>query len=228
MKYISTPDNSSHSKAVSKKIRSPQKKRYKLRQQIAVEAARLMSEEGIDNIHNARKKAAHWLGIHDEHTLPDDDEILFQVKTHQSLYQSSSHKQLLANLRKTALNAMQLVSAFKPKLIGAVLLGYAHEHSSIDILIMADTPEELAVLLIAHNIPYQLRDWKLFFSKPGSKSKHHEQSVPAYQFYAGDQLINLIVLSENQRNMVPLDPGNWQTIQKASLTQVEALLKNNG
>ena len=56
MKYISTPDNSSHSKTVSKKIRSPQKKRYKLRQQIAVEAARLMSEEGIDNIHNARKK----------------------------------------------------------------------------------------------------------------------------------------------------------------------------
>ena len=228
MKYISTPENAKYSKAGSKKNCCPQKKRLKLRQQIAVEAARLMSEEGIDSLQKARKKAAHWLGIHDEHALPDDEEILFQVKTHQSLYQSSSQQQLLASLRETALNTMKLVSAFKPKLIGAVLLDYAHEHSSIDILITADSPEELAVLLMAHNIPYHLRDWKLYFSKPGSKSKQHVQSVPAYQFYAGDQLINLIVLSENQRNLVPLDPGNWQTMQKASLTQVEALLKNNG
>ena len=89
------------------------------------------------------------------------------------------------------------------------------------------SPEEIAVLLMAHDIPYQLRDWKLYFSKPKSKSrsKHNTQAVPAYQFYADKHLINLIVLSENQRKLTPLNPGNWQAIQKASLTQVEAMLE---
>ncbi|MCK5648497.1 MAG: hypothetical protein KAI22_06415 [Gammaproteobacteria bacterium] len=215
------------SKKKHSKSSSRQKQQYKLRQQIAVETARLMSEEGIDNLQNARKKAAHELGIHDEHVLPDDKEILYEVKIHQSLYQSSSHEQLLKNLRATALNAMKLFNVFKPRLMGSVLLGHAHEHSSIDILLMADSPEEIAVLLMAHDIPYQLRDWKLYFSKPKSKSrsKHNTQAVPAYQFYADKHLINLIVLSENQRKLTPLNPGNWQAIQKASLTQVEAMLE---
>lgn len=190
----------------------------KLRQKIAVEAARLMSEEGIDTIVNARKKAAHRLGVHDEHAMPEESEILFQLKTHQSLYQSSSHKLLLKQLRTTALKAMKLFNNFKPGLIGSVLLGHAHEHSSIDILILADSAEEIAVFLMTHQIPYQLQDWKLFFSK------HQRQSVPAYQIYADKHPINLIVLSENQRKRRPLNPGNWQTMQKASLPQVEELL----
>lgn len=203
------------------------KPQHKLRQQIAVEAARLMNEEGIDNLQNARKKAAHGLGIHDEHVLPDDKEILYEVKIHQSLYQSPSHEQLLKHLRATALNAMKLFNAFKPRLIGSVLLGHAHEHSSIDILLMADSPEEIAVLLMAHDIPYQLRDWQLYLSKSQSKSrtKHNRQSIPAYQFYADKHLINLIILSEKQRKMTPLSPGSWQAIQRASVTQVEALLE---
>ena len=190
----------------------------KLRQKIAVEAARLMSEEGVDTIQVAKKKAARKLGIHDEHALPDDDEILLQLKIHHSLYHPHTQAQLLRKLRETALNAMKLLNAFKPKLVGSVLSGYAHEHSGIDILIMADSPEEIAVFLMTHQIPYQLQDWQLYFSK------HQRQSVPAYQFYTDKHPINLIVLSENLRKKRPLNPGNWQTMQRASLPQVEELL----
>ena len=227
MKHTSTQANTRHPESISRKKNYQQKQQ----QEIAVETARLMSEEGIDNIHSARRKAAHKLGIHNEHSLPDDNEVLFQIKIHQSLYQSSSHQQLLNNLRTTAFNAMKLLNKFKPLLIGPVLQGYAHEHSSIDILLRADSAEEIAVFLMAHDIPYQLRDWKLFFGKPKSHSssksslKEQAQSVPAYQVYADKHTINLIVLLENHRKMLPLEPGNWQTIQSASLAQLDALLK---
>ncbi len=209
----------------------PQKlnsRQHKLQQTIAVEAARLMNEEGIDSLKTARKKAAHQFGIHDEHLFPGDNEVLFQVQIHQSLYQSATQKKSLHELRATALRAMKLLKAFKPKLIGSVLQGYAHKHSRIDLLLRADSPEEVSVFLMSHDIPYQLQDWTLYFSRSKSKAQNlnnNEQSVPAYQFYADEKKVNLIVLTEQQRKMTPLDPDSWQTIQRASITQVEDLLK---
>ena len=194
------------------------KQSYKLRQKIAVEAARLINEEGIDNFQYARKKAAHRFGISDEHAFPDNEEILEQIKTHQILYHNSTHQQILKELRQTALNAMKLFNHFKPRLIGSVLLGHAHEQSSIDILVMVDSPEEIALLLMEHEIPYQLQDWKLF------SSKHNYQLIPAYQFFAGNYQVKLITLTENQRKIVPLNPLNWKAMQKASIKQLEALL----
>ena len=191
---------------------------FRLRQQIAVESARLMSDEGIDNFKYARKKAAQKLGINNEHAYPDNEEILAQLKIHQSLYQASNHQQILRELRKTALNAMRLFHDFNPRLTGSVLMGHASQHSGIDILLMADSPEQVAMYLIKHDIPYQLMDWKLFFSK----NKAH--IVPSYQFYADEHKINLIVLTENLQKLVPLSPLNGQSMQRASIKQLEALL----
>lgn len=205
-------------KNFSKPSTAKQNQLLRLRQQIAVESARLMSEEGIDSFNYARKKAAHKLGIHNEHAYPDNKEILAQLKIHQSLYLSSSHEQTVHDLRKTALNAMKLFQDFSPKLIGSVLLGHANKHSSIDILLIANSPEEIAMHLLKHNIPYQLQDWKLFFNK----KKH--QRVPSYQFYAHEHKVNLIILTENQRKLIPLSTLNGQSMQRASIKQLEALL----
>ncbi|MCK5696694.1 MAG: hypothetical protein KAI02_00940 [Gammaproteobacteria bacterium] len=193
---------------------------HKLQQQIAVETARLINEEGFDNIQLARKKAAHHLGIKDKHIFPNNEEILEQIKIHQNLYHNNDHGQTLIKLRQTALHAMTLFASFKPRLIGSVLLGHAHTQSSIDLLVMADSPEEIALFLIEKNIPYQLHDWKLF------SSQHHYQLIPSYQFYAGDYQIKLITLSEKQRKMPPINPLTWKTMQKASIAQIKTLLKN--
>ena len=200
-----------------------------IRQQIAIESARLMSEEGIDSFQYARKKAAQSLGIHNTQAYPDNEEILAQIKIHQSLYQSDSHQALIRDLRTTAIHAMKLLHDFNPRLTGSVLQGHAGEHSGIDIQVMADSAEEIALFLMAKNIPYKLIDWKLYFgrndfSKKKSQHKHKPKIVPAYQFYADKHLLNVIVLSETQRKRVPLSPVNGQTMQRASLKQVEALI----
>lgn len=203
----------------------PKMKNYsKLQQQIAVEAARLMGEEGIDNISKARNKAALNLGIHQGQLLPDDETILQEVKTRQFLYQSSSQKNQLNEIRSTALKAMQLFHDFQPRLIGSVLLGFAQHHSRIDLLLNVDSPEEIATFLMAQNIPYQLREWPVLFSKSGSSSKKTAVSVPAYQFYAGNQPVNLIILDESQQKRTLFDPAKGQVLKKASIAQLKDLL----
>ena len=191
----------------------------RLKHQIAVESARLMSDEGIDNFKYARKKAAQKLGISNEHAYPDNEEILAQLKIHQSLFQASSHETTIHELRSTALNAMNLFNDFNPRLTGSVLLGHANKHSGINILLMADSPEEVAMELLKHDIPYQLLDWKLFFGKNKSNI------VPAYQFYADEHKVNLIVLSENQRKVTPLSPVDGQAMQRATIRQLETLIQ---
>jgi len=199
-------------------IRPHKSSNHKLQQQIAVETARLINEEGFDNFHYARKKAAQRLGISDEHVFPDNEEILTQIKVHQSLYHNTTQDQVLIELRQTALHAMQLFSQFKPKLFGSVLSGHAHKQSSIDLLVMVDSAEDIAFFLMEHNIPYHLHDWKLF------SAKHNYQQVPAYQFYAGIYQINLITLAEKQRKISPINPINWKAMQKASIKQLEDLI----
>lgn len=201
------------------KSSSAKHKRFnRLKQQIAVESARLMSEEGIDNYKFARKKAAQNLRVHNEHAYPDHEEIFAQLKIHQALYQSSSHANLLQDLRNTALKAMKLFQDYNPRLTGSVLNEHAVKHSSIDIQVMADSPEEIAMHLIKHDIPYQLQEWKLYFSK------HKPQATPSYHFYAGTQAINLIVLSESQRKNIPLDPLTGQAMQRVTIKQLQALI----
>lgn len=198
----------------------------KLQQQIAVEAARLISEEGIDNISKARKKAALKFGVHQEqsHSLPDHEAILQEVKTQQFLYQSASDKEQLHAIRTTALNAMQLFEDFQPRLIGSVLQGLAQQHSSIDLLLSVDSAEEIATFLMAQGIPYQLRERPLYLNKSDSSAKKPGVLVPAYQFYAGKQPINLIILDESQQKRTLFDPTNGQALQKASIAQLQDLL----
>jgi hypothetical protein len=194
---------------------------FRLRQQIAVESARLISEEGIDNFRHARQKAAHKLGIINEHAFPDNEEILEQLKIHQSLFQSDTHIEVIKSLRETALKAMKLFQDFHPRLTGSVLLGHASQHSGIDIQLKADASEDIAMKLLNHGIPYQLIDWKLYLGK------NSPVKIPAYQFYADNHKVNLITLKESQWKITPLSPLNGQPMQKASIKQLEALLKIN-
>ncbi len=214
-KYSAKYSKSGSSRSGSEK----HKQVLRLRAQIAVKAARLMTEEGTDNFNYARKKAAQQLGIQNEHSLPDNEEILSELKIYQSLYNPDSQDKL-QELRETALKAMQLFHNYQPRLTGSVLSGYAGKHSSIDIQLLSDTPEHIATMLMEHHIPYQLGEWKLFFGK------QHPQQLPCYQFYAGEHRINLIVLSEKQRRITPLNTLNGQSMQRASIEQVQALLNS--
>ena len=122
------------------------------RVRIAQEAARLMSEHGIRDFHHAKLKAAERLGILDTQALPRNLEIEQALREHQRLFLADSQPQLLRQRREAAIEAMRFLSAFEPRLVGAVLEGSADAHSAVCLHVYSDDPEAVMLYLRDHGV----------------------------------------------------------------------------
>lgn len=119
-----------------------------VRASIASVAARLMAEDGITDYHHAKKKAARQLGLPEHTAFPDNAEVEAELRAYRILYQGEDHEALIAALRHTALELLDLLADFHPYLTGSVLDGTAGEHSGIDILLFADSAKEVEIFLL--------------------------------------------------------------------------------
>src|SRR2546430_16567115 len=93
------------------------------RARIAAAAARLMAEDGIDDFALAKRKAARQLGAAGTQSLPRNDEIEAGLRAYRALYQAEDHPQLIGELRRIALDAMQALQQVSPYPTGPVLNG---------------------------------------------------------------------------------------------------------
>lgn len=123
-----------------------------VRASIASVAARLMAEDGITDYRHAKKKAARQLGLPEHTAFPDNAEVEAELRAYRSLYQGEEHEELVAALRHTALELLDLLAGFNPYLTGSVLDGTAGEHSAIDILLFADSAKEVEIFLLNRGI----------------------------------------------------------------------------
>lgn len=122
------------------------------RASIAAAAARLMAEDGITDYYHAKKKAARQLGLNEHVGFPDNAEVEAELRAYRLLYQGEEHEELIAALRQEALDLLDLLDQFNPYLTGSVLDGTAGEHSSIDILLYADSAKEVEIFLLNRGI----------------------------------------------------------------------------
>src|SRR5271155_4162127 len=113
----------------------------KLRQAIALEAARLMYERVESEYFTAKRKAAKRLcrqGIKPE-DLPSNAEIREQIQVFARIHEGDKRTEHLRDMRLEALRLMRLLRAFRPRLIGSVMTGHVRKGSDIDIHIFTDT-----------------------------------------------------------------------------------------
>jgi hypothetical protein len=126
------------------------------RASIASVAARLMAEDGITDYHQAKRKAVRQLGLPEHTPYPDNAEIEIELRAYRSLYQDEGHAGLLLReQRQAALETLELLADFRPYLTGSVLDGTSGEHSSIDILLFADSAKEVEIFLLNRDIAFQ-------------------------------------------------------------------------
>lgn len=128
------------------------------RASIAAAAARLMAEDGITDYYHAKKKAARQLGLTEHVGFPDNAEVEAELRAYRTLYQGAEHEELIAALRLEALDLLDLLGQFNPYLTGSVLDGTAGEHSSIDILLYADSAKEVEIFLLNRDIEVRHAD----------------------------------------------------------------------
>src|SRR3954471_6652347 len=103
----------------------------KLRQAIALEAARLMYERAESEYFTAKRKAAKRLcrGSVKPEDLPSNAEIREQIQVFARIHEGDKRTEHLKQMRLQALRLMRLLRPYRPRLIGSVMTGHVRKGS---------------------------------------------------------------------------------------------------
>lgn len=189
-----------------------------LRRALAQEAARIMSEQGIDDFGIAKRKAAERLGATDISVLPKNTEIEEALAAHHRLFEGHSHTSALSALRETALRAMRLLERFEPRLVGPVLSGTASAHSEITLHVFSDGPEPVLFHLMDRGVPHRVSERRLRYEPD------RLVTYPVVQFVAGDNEIDAVVFPINGIRQSPSSPVDGRPMRRADIVELESLL----
>ena len=193
----------------------------RMRQRIAAEAARIMTEEHLSDFYRAKHKAAARLGATNTRNLPRNDEVEKALVEYQRLFRADSQPARLKRLRETALRAMEFLARFNPRLVGSVLRGTADEHTEITLHVFADTPEEIGLFLMEQGIPHQHSDKRVILA--GGEGAVY----PAYRFIAEEVPMLLVAFPTNGIRQALRSEVDGRNAQRAALSEVRALLENS-
>jgi hypothetical protein len=185
---------------------------------LAYEAARIMTDQGVQEFDRARRKAAERAGIDNKRYWPNNEEIQEALLQRRRLFQGDRRERELRKLREQALNAMHAFAAFTPRLVGPVLAGSADATQGVCLHLFTDNPEELVLQLLEQGIPWQEREGVLRYGG-GARRAH-----PVFSFYAGETPFELVVLPVLSQRNPPLNPVSERPDAGAGAAEVERLL----
>ncbi len=189
-----------------------------LRVRMSQESARIIMESGIKDYFQAKKKAAKLVGCRDRKLFPSNQEIEQALQAYQSLFYAETQSQTLVQQRRAALEAMHLLKAFTPRLVGRVLLGTAMSHSTIVLHVFSDSSEAVMIFLLDRNIPFESGLRQLYSNQKEGKD------YPIYTFEAGNYSIQLVVFPVIGLREAPRSPVDGKRMERADSATVEAIL----
>jgi hypothetical protein len=189
-----------------------------LRQAVAEEAARVMTEQGIDDFLFAKRKAAERLGVVDAAILPRNTEIEAALFARRRLFSGGRHDAAIADLRRSALRAMQFLADFEPRLVGPVLTGTASPHSDINLHLFSESAESVSIKLDERGVPHEPHERRLRFERD------RIVSFPAFRFVAGNQTVDAVVFPLDGIRQAPSSPVDGKPMRRATAAEVAALL----
>ncbi len=190
---------------------------------VAQEAARLLASGEQVDLDQARRKAAARQGVRDEASLPDAALIREALAERQRLFGDvSGPAPALGRLRDAALQAMEFLAAFDPRLVGPVLEGTARERSGVLLHLHPQDPDDVARFLHDQRIPAQ----------PGTRRIRlgREQGVdlPCWHFTADGVDFELAVLPHASLREPPLEALEATPMPRASAAALRRLMATRG
>ena len=191
------------------------------RQTLAQEAARIIVEQGVRDYRVAKQKAAERLGINGRGSLPGNPEIERAISDHLSLFRGDEHALHLREMREAALEAMELLATYRPRLVGPVLQGTADENSAVNLHVFADSPEAVAIELdvLGHRCrPYERR----LKTSRGRGARPH--TFAGYRFKLNHTVVEATVFPVDGIRQAPISPIDGKPMKRADRKAVESLL----
>jgi hypothetical protein len=190
----------------------------KLRQAIALEAARLMYERVESEYFTAKRKAAKRLcrwGVKPE-DLPSNAEIREQIQVFARIHEGDQRTRHLRDMRLEALRMMRLLRPFRPRLIGSVMTGHVRKGSDIDLHVFCDSPALVADLLQQQGCQYDLERKQVV--------KHGEARVFTHIHVYDRFNFELTVYPEDKAHYVFKSSITGKAIERASIAELEDFL----
>lgn len=188
------------------------------RARIASEAARIMAEEGVKDFQMAKRKALVRLNITERHGLPTNEEVDVALSERLHLFHGSKLLKDVKRMREIALEAMQFLGEFSPRLVGSVLSGKVTATSEIVLHVTVDVPERVATFLQEHRIPYRLGVRRMRYG--GDRW----ESITTYDFTAKGVPVVLYVFDPQTSREPPLSPIDGRPIRRGTTKEVGDLL----
>jgi predicted nucleotidyltransferase len=190
----------------------------KLRQAIALEAARLMYERVESEYFTAKRKAAKRLcrqGVKPE-DLPSNAEIREQIQSFARMHEGEQRTADLRDMRLEALRLMRLLRLFKPRLIGSVMTGHVRKGSDIDLHLFTDSPGLVTDLLEQEGLQYDLERKQVV--------KHGEARVFTHVHVYDRFNFELTIYPEDKAHYVFKSSITGKAIERASIAELEEFL----
>lgn len=191
-----------------------------LRLSIAAAAARMMAEDGIEDLATAKRKAARLLGATDAHALPTNEEVESELRTYLALYKRDEHSDRLQSLRELALEVMDELHEFRPYLSGSVLKGTAGRYADVDIQLFTDDPKAVELHLLNQSIDYSIDEQRLFCGD-------EQRLVPVLKVDWNGVPVNVTVCSPRDERSTLKASAGGRPIERATANAVAALLADS-
>lgn len=187
------------------------------RSAIAVYAARLMAEDGIEDYGLAKRKAAKQLGMPDTRRLPNNAEIDAALREYQGIYQPDDQRQRTQLLREQAVDSMRELEDFNPHLTGSVLSGIAGPYASIHLQLYTDNAKAVELFLLDRGLSYRTGQTRLY---AGGELR----TLPVFTIDDEGTEIELTVLEQRDLRAPVRATAEGRVIERAKLQTVEAML----
>jgi predicted nucleotidyltransferase len=137
---------------------------------VAREAATLLYFGAEKEYKQAKQKASQTFGTH---FLPSNLEVALELDKIAEEHEGSQRKERLVQMRREALDVMELLVAFCPVLIGSVWRGTIKQGSDIDIAVYTDEPLEVLNLLKASALQVLKTAWSSVNKRGETLSSFH-------------------------------------------------------
>lgn len=188
------------------------------RQVVAQEAARIIVNQGIRDYGVAKKKAAERLGLLTRGSLPANAEIEQAIAEHHQLFGGDGHADFLRSMRQCALDAMEMLHAFTPRLVGPVLAGTADENSAVNLHVFADDSHAVALQLETAGVSYRPYERRV------RSRRDRVDSRAGFEFLWDSMNVQATVFPEDGIRQAPLSPIDGRPMQRADIKRVRELI----
>ena len=188
-----------------------------LRAELAVAAARMIAEDGLDYSTAKRKAAKQILGDTRMQggILPENAQIEEEVRQYHALFFGDSQPARLLHLRQLALELMEQLQQFSPYLTGAVLNWTAGQHSDIHLQLFVDSPKDVEIYLLNKNINFEVSETSHF--------KKHQEPVETISFMWQKEGIHLAIFQPDDLRGA-LKKGREGQNDRANADAIRALI----